>query len=105
MLLLFQWRVEELTGVDLSNYAIAAAEDCSKRLNTYVNPDVLDAIQRSASKPWVSETPYAKNCCMPDLNVVLIDGSKLEKDFLEAFLWWTQVLNWRERFLIFSPFR
>ncbi|KAJ4702595.1 Hexosyltransferase [Melia azedarach] len=96
-IVIVKWRVEELTGVDLSNYAIAAAEDCSKRLNTYVNPDVLDAIQRSASKPWVSETPYAKNCCMPDLNVVLIDGSKLEKDFLEAFLWWTQVLNWRER--------
>ncbi|XP_044495565.1 uncharacterized protein LOC123218282 isoform X2 [Mangifera indica] len=88
--------VEELTGVDLSYYAIAAAEDCSKSLDTYVNSDILDAIQRSASKPWVSETPYATNSCMPDLSLVLIDSRKLEKDFLEAFLWWSKVLNWSE---------
>ncbi|KAJ0082060.1 hypothetical protein Patl1_11782 [Pistacia atlantica] len=89
-------KVEELTGVDLSNYAIAAAEDCSS-LETYVNSDVLDAIQRSASKPWVSETPYAKISCMPDLSLILIDLRRLEKDFLEAFLWWNKVLNWSER--------
>ncbi|XP_031267363.1 uncharacterized protein LOC116125787 [Pistacia vera] len=89
-------KVEELTGVDLSNYAIAAAEDCSS-LETYVNSDVLDAIQRSASKPWVSETPYAKISCMPDLSLILIDSRRLEKDFLEAFLWWNKVLNWSER--------
>lgn len=83
----------------MSYYAIAAAEDCSKSLDTYVNSDVLDAIQRSASKPWVSETPYATNSCMPDLSLVLIDSRKLEKDFLEAFLWWSKVLNWSERFV------
>ncbi|KAK4858101.1 hypothetical protein QYF36_011078 [Acer negundo] len=90
-------RVEQLIGVDLSTYAIAVAEDCSKRLDTYVNWDVLDAIQRSASKPWVSETPYAKNSCMPDLSVLLIDARKSENDFLEAFLWWSKVLNSSER--------
>jgi hypothetical protein len=61
-LLVLQARVEELIGVDLDDYAIATAEDCSQRLKTYVNSEVLDAIQRSVSKPWVSETPYAK-CC------------------------------------------
>ncbi|KAH7569587.1 hypothetical protein ACOSP7_013092 [Xanthoceras sorbifolium] len=90
-------RVEELIGVDLSSYAIAVAEDCCNRLNSYVNWDVLDAIQRSASKPWVSETIYAKNSCMLDLSVLLIDARKLENDFLEAFLWWSKVLNLSER--------
>ncbi|XP_011026983.1 PREDICTED: uncharacterized protein LOC105127407 [Populus euphratica] len=46
-------RVEELIGVDLDDYAIATAEDCSQRLKNNVNSDVLDAIQRSVSKPWV----------------------------------------------------
>lgn len=99
--IILQGRVEQLIGVDLSTYAIAVAEDCSKRLDTYVNWDVLDAIHRSASKPWVSETPYAKNSCMPDLSVLLIDARKSENDFLEAFLWWSKVLNSSERFLIF----
>ncbi|CAK7335868.1 unnamed protein product [Dovyalis caffra] len=75
-------RVEELIGVDLDDYAIATAEDCSQRLKTFVNSDVLDAIQRSASKPWVSETPYAKDTCLPDLSVLVINARKLEKDFL-----------------------
>ncbi|KAL5577897.1 hypothetical protein UlMin_019596, partial [Ulmus minor] len=89
-------RVEELIGIDLNNYAIGAAENCAKRLDTLVNTDVLDAIQRSASKPWVSETPYMKNACVPNLNVLLIDARKLEGDFLQAVLWWSKVLNWSE---------
>jgi len=63
----------------------------------FLNFDVLDAIQRSASKPWVSETPYMKNACMPDFSVLLIDSRKLEGDFVEAFLWWSTVLNLSER--------
>lgn len=95
---LMKGRVEELIGIDLGNYAIGAAEDCSKskRLNMFVKSDVLDAIQRSASNPWVSETPYMKNACMPDLSVLLIDAKKLGGDFVEAFLWWSNVLNWHE---------
>jgi hypothetical protein len=54
ILLVLQGRVEELLGTDLRNYAIGAAEDCSKKLDMLFNFDVLDAIQRSASKPWVS---------------------------------------------------
>ena len=99
-----QGRVEELTGIYLSTHAVAAAEDCSKRLNSYLNSDVLDAIQRSASKPWVSVTPYVKDACMPDLSLLLIDVRKLEMEFLEAVLWWSKVLNWSVRFLILSFF-
>ncbi|XVE51713.1 hypothetical protein DITRI_Ditri02bG0063200 [Diplodiscus trichospermus] len=102
--LILKGRVEELTGFDLSTHAVAAAEDCSKRLNSYVNPDVLDAIQRSASKPWVSVTRYVKDACMPDLSLLLIDVRNLEKELLEAVLWWSKVLNWSDRFLFFpSP--
>ncbi|KAL4290217.1 hypothetical protein GQ457_14G008010 [Hibiscus cannabinus] len=89
-------RIEELTGMDLTAHAAAAAEDCTKRLNSYVNSDVLDAIQRSASKPWISVTPYEKDACMPDLSLLLIDGKKLE-EFLEIFLWWSKVLNLSDR--------
>ncbi|KAF5736245.1 hypothetical protein HS088_TW14G00381 [Tripterygium wilfordii] len=86
-------KVEQLIGVDLGHHAIAAAEDCSKRLNSYFNLDVLNAIQRSAAMPWVSETPYIKSSCLPDLNVLLIDASRLEKNFIPAVLWWSKVLN------------
>lgn len=95
-----QGKVEDLIGVDLTNYAVAAAEDCNEKLSTYVNSDVLDAIQRSASKPWVPERPYVKDSCIPDLRVLLFDANKLEKDYMEAILWWSKVLNLRERFCI-----
>ncbi|XP_039061629.1 uncharacterized protein LOC120205948 [Hibiscus syriacus] len=89
-------RIEELTGIVLTAHGVAAAEDCSTRLNSYVNSDVLDAIQRSASKPWISMTPYEKDACMPDLSLLLIDGKKLE-DFLETVLWWSKVLDLSDR--------
>ncbi|KAB1222154.1 hypothetical protein CJ030_MR2G002668 [Morella rubra] len=95
--ILMKGRVEELMGADLSNYAIGAAEDCSSKLDMFVKSDVLDAIQRSASKPWLSESPYVKNACTPVLSVLLIDSRKLDGDFVEAFLWWSKVLNLNER--------
>ncbi|XP_022721073.1 uncharacterized protein LOC111278715 [Durio zibethinus] len=95
--LILKGRVEELAGIDLSTHAVAAAEDCSKRLNSYVNSDVLGAIQRSTSKPWASVTPYVKDTCMPELSLLLIDARKLDKEFLEAVLWWSKVLNWSDR--------
>ncbi|KAJ6933882.1 hypothetical protein NC651_009070 [Populus alba x Populus x berolinensis] len=98
-------RVEELIGVDMNNYAIATAEDCSQRLKNYVNLDVLHAIQRSASKAWVSEEPYAKDSCLPDFSVLVINARKLEKDFAEIVLWWSKALNLRERFQILLYFR
>ena len=93
-----QGNVEELIGVDLVNYAIAAAEDCSERLKDYVNFDVLHAIQ---SKPWVSETPFPMDACMPDLTLLLIDARKLQKYILESIVWWSKVLNLDERFGFF----
>ncbi|KAG7964006.1 hypothetical protein I3843_09G146500 [Carya illinoinensis] len=95
--ILMKGKVEDLIGTALSNYAIGAAEDCSRKLDMFVNSNVLDVIQRSASKPWVSETPYAKNACTPDLSVLLIDSTKLDGDLVDAFLWWSKVLNLNER--------
>ncbi|KAI6706170.1 hypothetical protein NL676_009132 [Syzygium grande] len=94
--LVVKGRAEELISLDLQSYGIAAAEDCSKRLTDYVKPEVLDAIQRSASRPWVSDTPYEKNACIPNLSVLLIGARNLRKDFLQAVSWWTTVLNWNK---------
>ncbi|KAF8023102.1 hypothetical protein BT93_F0563 [Corymbia citriodora subsp. variegata] len=94
--LVVKGRAEDLISLDLQNHGIAAAEDCSKRLTDHVNPDVLDAIQRSASRSWVSDTPYEKNACIPDLSVLLIDARNLRKDFLKAVSWWTTVLKWNK---------
>ncbi|KAK6944600.1 hypothetical protein RJ641_025702 [Dillenia turbinata] len=95
--------VEELLSVDLRNYAVAVTDDCTRHLDTFVNPDVLNAIQRSASKPWVSMTPYAKNACLPDLTVIVIDAVNLEKDMVQSILWWSRVLNLSERMSMTNP--
>lgn len=84
--------VADLLG-DLKNFGVAVAEDCSKQLSANVNFDVVDAMQRSLAKPWISGTPYLKDACMPDLGLVFIDLTRLEKDTLEAILWWNTVLN------------
>ncbi|KAK3430466.1 hypothetical protein EUGRSUZ_E02024 [Eucalyptus grandis] len=91
--LVVKGRAEDLISLDLQKHGIAAAEDCSKRLTDYVNPEVLDAIQRSDARPWVSDTPYEKNACVPNLSVLSIDARNLRKDFLRAVSWWTTVLN------------
>ncbi|KAG0481429.1 hypothetical protein HPP92_012287 [Vanilla planifolia] len=87
--------VEELFGVDMGLYAIAAPEDCSKSLADYVDVDILNAIQRTAAKSWISERPYDKDACLPDLNLLVIDAVKLDKQFLESILWWNKVLNFK----------
>ncbi|KAG1368470.1 Hexosyltransferase [Cocos nucifera] len=85
--------IGELYDVDLRLYSLAAAEDCSRRLGDYVNTDVLNAIQRTASKHWVSNKPYDKNACVPDFGVLSLDARKLENDLVDAILWWTKALN------------
>lgn len=90
-------KAEEMVQVNLQKFGIAVGEDCSKRLSSYVNYDVLDAIQRTAAKPWVSSDAYPRDACMPDLSLVLFDSSGLELYLLEAILWWTRVLNKSER--------
>jgi hypothetical protein len=69
-----QGQIEDLYDTDLGPYAIGAAEDCEKRLGEFLNIHVLNAIQRTAAKSWVSEKPYDKDSCIPDFNVVLVDG-------------------------------
>ncbi|PON39539.1 hypothetical protein PanWU01x14_304300 [Parasponia andersonii] len=96
-------KVEELIGSDLSNCTVGAAENCERGLSNLVNTAVLYANQRSVSKPWVSEAPYAKNACIPDLNLLSIDSMKLEGDFLQAVLWWRKVLNQSQRSSITKP--
>lgn len=54
---------------------------------------MLNAIQRTAAKSWVSEKPYDKDACIPDFNVVLVDPRKLHNTLTEAVLWWTKVLD------------
>ncbi|XP_020588839.1 uncharacterized protein LOC110030458 [Phalaenopsis equestris] len=85
--------IEELFGFDLGPYTIAAAEDCTKRLGEYVNIDILNAIQRTAAMTWISDKPYDKDSCVPDLNLFLVDATKLDKNFIESILWWDKVLN------------
>ncbi|XP_047308322.1 uncharacterized protein LOC124911838 [Impatiens glandulifera] len=95
--LILKGNVDELVRLELNDYPIGVNEDCSKKMNTYVNYDILDAIQRSAAKPWVSRKPYSIDACMPLLSLVLIDSSRLEKDFVESILWWSKVLNEKQR--------
>ncbi|XP_042480297.1 uncharacterized protein LOC122061161 [Macadamia integrifolia] len=85
--------IEELYVVDLDMYGAAAADDCTKNLSAYVKFDVLDAIQRSASNPWVSKEPYERSACVPDLDVILIDSRTSNIDMIEAILWWSGILN------------
>ncbi|KAI0527151.1 hypothetical protein KFK09_002749 [Dendrobium nobile] len=86
-------RIEELFDFDLGPYAIAATEDCSRRLSDYVNIDILNAIRRTAAKTWISEKLYDKDSCVPDLSLFLVNVTNLDKNFLESILWWNQVLD------------
>ncbi|XP_011626623.2 probable galacturonosyltransferase 6 [Amborella trichopoda] len=87
-------RVEELFKIDLETHAIAAVEDCSKRLSSSVNFNVLDAVQRSADKPWVSRSPYKRDACVPDMRVLLINANNLAGGkIVQAVQWWDNVLN------------
>lgn len=92
-----QGRIEEL-GTNLTSHAVAVTEDCSERLDNYVHPEVLAAIQRTASKPWISVTPYAMKACMLKSSILVIDPRKLDEDLGKAILWWSRVLNWNKRF-------
>ncbi|KAK1280653.1 hypothetical protein QJS04_geneDACA021243 [Acorus gramineus] len=85
--------IEELFGVDMGDFAVALVEDNGKRLGDHINFDVLNAVQRTAAKPWISRKPYDGNALVPDTSVLLIDANKLERDIPEAILWWNKVLE------------
>ncbi|KAG6503923.1 uncharacterized protein LOC121984856 [Zingiber officinale] len=91
--IIIKGKVEELFGMDLGAYAIAAAEDCSKRLGDIVDMHDLKTIQRTAEKSWVYEKPYDKDACLPDFNFLLLDPRRLEKNLIDAISWWSNVLD------------
>ncbi|KAJ6796872.1 Uncharacterized protein M6B38_220685 [Iris pallida] len=88
--------IEELFGVDLGPYAIASAEDCTKQLGDYVKIDIVNAIQRTAAKTWVSSEPYDTHACIPDFRVVLVDMKNVDKELVEAIPWWNKVLSLKD---------
>lgn len=88
--------IEELFGVDLGPYAIASAEDCTKQLGDYVKIDIVNAIQRTAAKTWVSSEPYDTHACIPDFSVVLVDMKNVDKELVEAIPWWNEVLSLKD---------
>lgn len=98
-----QGNIEDLFNFDLAPYAIGAAEDCSKRVGDYIDIEVLNAIQRTAAKSWISDKPYDKNACLPDFSVLLVEPHKLENTLLESIVWWNKVLDkGSERCAIFT---
>ncbi|XP_062214426.1 uncharacterized protein LOC133915323 [Phragmites australis] len=86
-------KIEDLGRLDLGIYAIAAVEDCSKRFGDYVSMDVLNAIQRTATKTWMSQEPYDKDTCLLDLDVLLVEPRKLEKNLVTSIIWWANAVN------------
>lgn len=85
--------IEELFGVDLGHYSIAATNDCSRKLGDYANIDVVNAIQRTGARTWVSDEPYNGDACILGFNLLLFSAQKLDKMLMEAILWWSKVLN------------
>ncbi|KAL6894193.1 hypothetical protein ACP4OV_008291 [Aristida adscensionis] len=86
-------KIEDLARTELGTYGIAAVEDCSKRLGDYVSMDVLNAIQRTGAKSWVSKNPYDKDACLLDLDLLLVQPHKLEKNLVDSIMWWVQVID------------
>lgn len=104
VLFCLQGNIEELFSVDIGLHAIAAANDCDRRLGDYVNIDVVNAIQRTAAKTWVSDEPYNKDACTLDFNLLLFNTWKLDQNLMEAILWWTKVLNLKDKRYTFTTF-
>ncbi|KAJ3670046.1 hypothetical protein LUZ60_010370 [Juncus effusus] len=86
-------QIEELFSTDLGSYTISSAENCVKRLGDFVKIEVLNAIQRTAAKSWISDKPYDKNACIPNFNLILVNPSKIDANLAEAIVWWSNVLD------------
>ncbi|TVU44755.1 hypothetical protein EJB05_04211, partial [Eragrostis curvula] len=86
-------KIEDIARLDLGTYAIAAVEDCSKRFGDYVSIDVLNALQRTAAKSWVSTEPYDKDACLLDFDVLVVEPRRLQKNLAEAIMWWVRAVN------------
>ncbi|KAG0483781.1 hypothetical protein HPP92_011865 [Vanilla planifolia] len=92
--------IYELTAFIIPN------TNLSLRKFVFVSPDAIikgnveelfgvDMGLEQLPKSWISERPYDKDACLPDLNLLVIDAVKLDKQFLESILWWNQVLNFK----------
>ncbi|KAF8709921.1 hypothetical protein HU200_029639 [Digitaria exilis] len=86
-------KIEDLGRMDLGTYAIAATEDCTKRFGDLVSMDVLSALQRAAPKGSVSKELYDKDACLLDLDVLLVEPRKLEKNLVDLIKWWARSVN------------
>lgn len=78
-------KVEELFQVNLTNSPVAAVEDCSHNFE-YINA--------KSSRPWVAQTPYAKNTCILDHSVLLVNVELLAKEnFMEVTKLWKKLFH------------
>lgn len=83
--------------VFIRDATVMVVEDCKSVLGDHVNMEIVNAIQRTAAKPWVSRKPYNSSICMPNLNLILLDNhNNYNKHLLESILWWNNVLNNKE---------
>jgi hypothetical protein len=55
--------------------------------------DALNAIQRTATNSWVSTVPYDKDACFLDFDVLVVEPRKLEKNVVDAIMWWAKAVN------------
>uniref|UniRef100_A0A8R7Q0R6 Uncharacterized protein n=1 Tax=Triticum urartu TaxID=4572 RepID=A0A8R7Q0R6_TRIUA len=86
-------KIEDLVRIDLGNYAIGAAEDCSERLGDYISIDVLNVVQRMAPKGLVYSEPYDKNACLLDFDVLLVEPRNLKRNLIPSIAFWSKVVN------------
>ncbi|KAF7044647.1 hypothetical protein CFC21_053847 [Triticum aestivum] len=86
-------KIEDLVRIDLGNYAIGAAEDCSERLGDYISMDVLNVVQRMAPKGLVYSEPYDKNACLLDFDVLLVEPRNLKRNLIPSIAFWSKVVD------------
>lgn len=86
-------KIEDLGRIDLGTYAIAAVEDCTKRIGDYVSIDVLNAVQKTAPKNLVYTEPYDKDACLLDFDVLVVEPRKLRKDLIDSIMVWFRAFS------------
>uniref|UniRef100_A0A0E0D7M0 Uncharacterized protein n=1 Tax=Oryza meridionalis TaxID=40149 RepID=A0A0E0D7M0_9ORYZ len=86
-------KIEDLGRIDLGTYAIAAVEDCTKRIGDYVSIDVLNAVQKTAPKNLVYTEPYDKDACLLDFDVLVVEPRKIRKDLIDSIMVWFRAFS------------
>lgn len=81
----------------MGNYSIAASKNCTRELGHVVNIEIVNAIQRTAAKTWVSEQLYDHDMCTLDFSVLLVDVPNLHAaKYIEALQWWVKILDLKD---------